>query len=401
MSNHVAAAPEWLTPEYIENMLRGFFKDDSLLVGKFQVQPGSSVGDNYVSQIFRVNVDYSRQNQQQSICIIAKVMPNTDLSKEMNKGIDFFKVEKLMLTETLTLMYEKLLEHNENERFFPFLYNLDIDNKMIFMEDLKAEGYQMVDRKTPLDLEHSLLVIKSLAKMHAAGYLLLKENPAYKEKYLDYLWRKEKEENLMFKLVEGSLTCLVNSLDVWPISEEDKNVFRNFRGNLYEKLADNYSRKETSFNVLLHGDCWLNNIMFKYENEKLTSVKLIDYQICNYNSIGLDLNYFIFTSTKNDVKIKYLEEIFKTYYETFIGIAGEVKGFNIDVIRKEFIEKLVFGFVCAAIFRGGVLASKPFDLDAYAAGQDSPSNLQAYQNEKYIEEIVELLPLFKKHGIFK
>lgn len=401
MSNHEAAAPDWLNSQYIEEMLKEFYKDDTVLVSKFLVLPGSSIGDNYASQIFRINVECLTKNKKRSLSIIAKVMPNTDLSNEINKNLDIFKIEKLMLTETLPLMYEKLLQHNEKERFFPFLYKMDTDNKMIFMEDLKAEGYQMMDRKTPLDLEHTLLAIKSFAKMHAAGYLLLKNDPFYKDKYLDHFWKKNNESSISEKITEGSLSYLVKSLNFWPISEDDKKIFRNFQGNLYEKMVDSYSRKETSFNVILHGDCWLNNMMFKYENEKLIAVKLIDYQLSNYNAIGLDLNYFIFTSSKNEVKLQYLEKVFQTYYETFTGITGEIKNLTIDRIRKEFIERLAFGFVCAAIFRGGILAPKPFDLDAYVEGKDSPSNVEMYQNEIFIQEIVELLPLFKKYGIFK
>lgn len=326
-SNHSLATPEWLNSEYLQNMLREYFKEKSLKIENFTVSPGSKVGDNYVCQVLRIVVELTTNNQKKSISMIGKIMPDTDLSKALTKFLDFFNVEKMMMTETLPVLYRKLCERGDTERFFPFLYKLDIGNKMIFMEDLKQQGFQMVNRTQALDLDHTLLVVKSLAKMHAAGYLLLKDDPSHKNQYLNHYFKNDKEI-MVGKYIEGAIKYVVDFLDLYPISEEDKNIFRKFQGRLYDLMCDSYERKESSFNVIIHGDCWLNNMMFKYENEKVAAVRLIDFQLSNYNSFVLDLFYNIFTSVKAEVITENLEKLLKTYYETFVSVTGEIEGFN-------------------------------------------------------------------------
>jgi hypothetical protein len=43
---------------------------------------------------------------------------------------------------------------------------------MLAFEDLKEQNYQMYDRKLLLDLDHTLLVIEKLAKLHAASTIV-------------------------------------------------------------------------------------------------------------------------------------------------------------------------------------------------------------------------------------
>jgi hypothetical protein len=45
---------------------------------------------------------------------------------------------------------------------------------MLAFEDLKEQNYQMYDRKLLLDLDHTLLVIEKLAKLHAASTIVFK-----------------------------------------------------------------------------------------------------------------------------------------------------------------------------------------------------------------------------------
>jgi len=45
------------------------------------------------------------------------------------------------------------------------------------LEDLCAEGFKMAERRQCLDLEHCLLIMRLLAKFHAASAVLHEEDP--------------------------------------------------------------------------------------------------------------------------------------------------------------------------------------------------------------------------------
>ena len=46
------------------------------------------------------------------------------------------------------------------------------------MDDLCAQGFTMAGRKNGLDLPHCLLVMRTLARLHAASVILREQNPA-------------------------------------------------------------------------------------------------------------------------------------------------------------------------------------------------------------------------------
>lgn len=43
-------------------------------------------------------------------------------------------------------------------------------NESLYFEDLKCHGYEMFDRHKNVSMEHSILVMKVLAKLHALSF---------------------------------------------------------------------------------------------------------------------------------------------------------------------------------------------------------------------------------------
>lgn len=51
----------------------------------------------------------------------------------------------------------------------PQLLHAEFSKSYLIMEDLTPRGYVMANRRTGLDLPHSLLAIRSIARFHAAS----------------------------------------------------------------------------------------------------------------------------------------------------------------------------------------------------------------------------------------
>lgn len=69
------------------------------------------------------------------------------------------------------------------------------------------------------------------------------------------------------------------------------------------------------FQVLNHGDFWLNNMMFKmdYENNAI-DVSLIDFQLSYWGSPAADLFMLMCTSVADDVKIDHFDDFIEHYH---------------------------------------------------------------------------------------
>jgi len=52
--------PTWLTEEYLEPRLRTYYKDDQLKVLKIWAKPATEKGQNYMSLMTRIHVDYQQ-----------------------------------------------------------------------------------------------------------------------------------------------------------------------------------------------------------------------------------------------------------------------------------------------------------------------------------------------------
>lgn len=69
----------------------------------------------------------------------------------------------------------------------------------------------------------------------------------------------------------------------------------------FDKICETAACEATSFNALLHGDLWANNVMFAFdENNRPTEAIMIDFQIGSWGPVAVDLGYALFTSSHQD-----------------------------------------------------------------------------------------------------
>lgn len=86
------------------------------------------------------------------------------------------------------------------------------------------------------------------------------------------------------------------------------------------------------------------------DRERPEDIVLLDLQICRFNSLGLELNYFIYTSLTGEVRRKHLSELLSVYYKEFESVlaAADAKmEFSEEQLRKEVLDKTLFGFFSA------------------------------------------------------
>ena len=68
---------------------------------------------------------------------------------------------------------------------------------------------------------------------------------------------------------------------------------KNFSEIYNSTLSEVSIPKDSQFCTMLHGDCWNNNFMFKYNDEgNLKALMVVDYQLMRYGCVAHDLVSF-------------------------------------------------------------------------------------------------------------
>lgn len=166
--------------------------------------------------------------------------------------------------------------------------------------------------------------------------------------------------------------------------------------------------KPQQFNCLTHGDAWLANILFRYdENGKLCDCQFIDFQQSVYTSPALDLLSLIFTSAKTETKLKNFEFFVKSYHEQLVLALTTLKYCkNIPTLKELYLDVLDRGLlgvwhgfaVLPTCLAENVMESSTDNLlSADEAGQLYKEKI--YNNDRYREHMTELLTYFNDRGL--
>lgn len=160
------------------------------------------------------------------------------------------------------------------------------------------------------------------------------------------------------------------------------------------------------FNVLNHGDAWINNYLFSYdENNKPTDILFVDFQLGVWASPAMDLYYFFISSTHNDLKTSSYFDYFIHFYHTelvsclekmqYIGTIPTLQQLHIDLLDKGKFSMSVFYSVLPFV----LLDSREDASMANIFKEDSKILPIMYQNARYIRVLELIVPMMAKKGL--
>lgn len=138
-------------------------------------------------------------------------------------------------------------------------------------------------------------------------------------------------------------------------------------------------------------------MLFHYKNDTADAVKLIDFQIVNYNCFANDLHHFLFSSAHIDVLLNGLDVILEKYFTKLQNVASDIPNLTLDRIRSEFKERYYFGFVMAVSMRPFTGSAEVTDFDEV---MDGKSVAMGFNSPSYISDLQKLLPYFERFGVF-
>jgi aminoglycoside phosphotransferase (APT) family kinase protein len=99
---------------------------------------------------------------------------------------------------------------------------------------------------------------------------------------------------------------VADEVGTWPDFSHFAGKLRVIAKDALGHIGRESARDDKAFNVLNHGDAWKNNILFRYTNTgQPESAMFVDYQMSNLTSPAVELRYFIYTSPRDDVRMRH------------------------------------------------------------------------------------------------
>ncbi|CAB3225490.1 unnamed protein product [Arctia plantaginis] len=285
--------------EFINNVIL----EHGLKDNKIFFESVGKPGDNYVASVKRITIEGANG----SIKIIAKIAPTLEIiRKPMNTRV-LFENEHLMYTEVLPklIQFQKNAGIPEEEQLrYAKCYGstLEEPNEVILLEDMTASDFIMLDRFTSLSNDCVKSMMKNFAVLHSLSFVLKHKEPETYNKFknnLTNLWTLvggSDDAMGFFQMIEDDTIAIVKD----PKYQD----FVRHKVSDLPNLATKFSKIDAynQYTVILQGDSWTNNILFKFQGEKLIDSVMIDYQLSRNTSPVNDIMYMIFNCTDHETR---------------------------------------------------------------------------------------------------
>ncbi|PSN55859.1 hypothetical protein C0J52_02771 [Blattella germanica] len=303
-----------LTKEFLEAALHKTIKE-------FEITILTAPGDNYVGNLYRVTVTC---DQKETISLVCKSMP------DFMKASDAHVREIEVYANTLPAIYvltEKAWP--DMESFAPkLMFNID---GILALEDLNVLGYRTLGRGITLNIELCMLVLKKLARFHAASVMLYINDPDSMKHYDKSVFEDRQSHEGVMRFFTAMLTTLADVVAGWPECMMYADRVRTLSSKLLGKLIAASQNDLTKFNVLNHCDLWV------YHSELTSGLVALKYpkQIITFDQL----------------KEEYEKRIAYGAYATFIDLPIMCDNGDFDLHL--------------AMSKGTIPGRKMFDLSTY------------------------------------
>jgi thiamine kinase-like enzyme len=377
----------------------------------YEVSPGAPTGANWVSSVYRITVS----NQGQSNFFI-KCLPTSEARRTAMQSDVFFRNEahfySSVLPEFVKFQEEKCL----TSPFHSVATIYHISEDTIVMEYMKTRGYIMLDtRRRSLDVPHIRLVLKELGRFHGLSFAVKDQNP---QKFAEM--KSSLNETVFTSSATGHFNSILTSgwkaalgIARQTFTKQDMQIIEAFLGNVWDKMAT-LATPEEPHAVILHGDAFINNILFHYPlgetEETPDKLCLIDFQMTRYGSPALDLSFFLlrYCTEGSAQNYRHLLTVYHDALREFVRELGSNADelFPFSALEEEMQKHSAFGMAMALISIPGTMSEANGSVneeDSKDASDIIRDICASFENmsEKCERKVVEVLKQAVKCGYMK
>ncbi|XP_050298091.1 uncharacterized protein LOC126737295 [Anthonomus grandis grandis] len=283
-------------------------------IENYQINPESfklQLGDGFVCLFFKAALTDKDTNEIIEVAI----------KKASNRPLDYNNIFGNEIA-----FYSKLIPALNNlqghlpavDRFnnIPDYYtsSREPQKEFIALENLSPQGYFLYDKSKYWDQKHLEKIFTIYGKFHALSFVLRRIHPELYNNIISGC------KDICAQLtVEGSdlmEAAMVDAVTALDMTSKTYDIAKELVGNVKNTLLEAL-RYNGDFRCITHGDCWSNNMLFKYgDNGEILDVKLIDFQLMTERTPIHDLSYFFYSGASKE-DMDNLEFYLQIYYESF------------------------------------------------------------------------------------
>ncbi|KAJ8931402.1 hypothetical protein NQ314_015689 [Rhamnusium bicolor] len=257
-----------------------------------ETNSGSIKGDGYLGIITTADI----KNGKNKLNLILKSAQDNEELRKMAPVRDIY-LREIYLYNKIFPEFDKFQRENGLLNGFSghakIYGSCDKQNEeCLVLENLREIGYKLWNRKVPMNSEHVGLVFAEYGKFHAISLAMNTKEPEMYKKLSENLGNVFKNSAANGLLQKMQQFVLENGFKAVKGNNLATHALEKFSVNLEGFLNDDLEVFEDQL-VITHGDCWCNNMMFKYENTQdiatPTKVCFLDWQLARTGSPVLDL----------------------------------------------------------------------------------------------------------------
>lgn len=276
-------------PTYVKLILDEIISNENFSKFSIVIGSGQSEGDGFASIILRLSIIGSKHDGTNAkLAIIVKLLPTDQNIIDKFYVEDRFKREVFFYNQILP-EFEKIQKENgifgriDGFYAYPKCYYANYDEVqkrgVLILEDLIDSGYRMHGTSDYLvrDFDQLDELAIELGRFHAISFALQKLKPDVWREFLGLndLLTIMMTTDFMTSLAEKNIQLALEVID--PNDGDKIKEIKNLENGMWTKMSKlTNSQISEPFNVINHGDCWFNNIMYQYNVSYLINyLKLI------------------------------------------------------------------------------------------------------------------------------
>ncbi|XP_046803878.1 uncharacterized protein LOC111676013 [Lucilia cuprina] len=400
--------PPWLNEKLFEEFLENDFPNYRK-IKDFTVRPAVKTGENYMTVVLRIALNVELYNgTATTTSYMVKIKPIPEKLQFMIKEWKLFDKERITYMKYLRIFENYYQNAGCKIKLAPRLLdptkcNIN-DDDVLILEDLRLKGFKNFNRHLGLDLLHTKAVLKKLAQLHAASDNYFIENgplsTIYDKSLSSDLDLFEDHRKKLGELFRENLDLYGN----FKYLEEKLKIFFETKPDPFQLQSD---WKTNNFNVLNHGDCWTNNIMFQYDdNDQLNETLFVDFQMSRFGTPAQDLYYLLLSSTNLEVKLKYFDYFIYYYHQQLVehlkllnykGKIPTLKEIHMELLKHDYwayptINHLMVILLCESRHDANV--------DNLINEDNEEFKRSMYKNDLYVKHMNILIPWLDNRGAF-
>lgn len=261
--------------------------------------------------------------------VIIKTTPKSIGRRKTFRSADFFRNE--INFYNIVLKGFKEFQAVKTDAKYPFneiatclSTHLDGENDFLVLENLNTYGYHTAPRQESMNINVCRLIMQTLGRFHALSFVIRDQSPKMFEELTSvleevyYAHRLRPWYNDFINVQIDVALDAVSKIYGGSLIEERAKEFL-CSGSLYDKMVT-LTNTRNRFSVIGHGDCWTPNFLIHStkldDHEVPVKAKMIDFQLSRFASPVIDISFFIYSCTTEELRTEYYDDLIKIYHKS-------------------------------------------------------------------------------------